>query len=165
MVRLVEMQESTYLVHSEYRLRHKRTVIAAVSAKLRPMRSKARKYALWIAIALVVLYVGAGGAAKLAGVPYVHSSFPKMGLPGWFGYFIGTCEVLGCIGLLIRPLRDLAALGIGVIMVGATYYHATYTPILRAAPAFVLVILSGYIFWTARSELLSKSRTTASLPL
>ena len=41
-------------------------------------RSKIRTYSLWIAIALVVLYVGAGGAAKLASVPYVHSSFPKL---------------------------------------------------------------------------------------
>jgi putative oxidoreductase len=124
------------------------------------MRTKARNYALWIAIALVVLYVGAGGVAKLAGVPYVHSSFPRMGLPGWFGYFIGACEVLGCIALLIRPLRDLAALGIAVIMIGATYYHAIYTPIFQAAPAFVLVILSGYIFWTARSELLKSGTVT-----
>jgi len=82
--------------------------------------SRTRNYGLLIAIALVILYVGAGGIAKLAGVPYVHSSFPKLGLPGWFGYFIGACEVLGAIALLIRPLSALAALGIGIIMVGAT---------------------------------------------
>lgn len=115
---------------------------------------RSNRHPLWVAIALVVLYVGAGGAAKLAGVPYVHSSFPKLGLPGWFGYFIGACEVLGCIALLIRPLRALAALGIGIIMVGATYYHAVYTPVLQAAPAFILLILSAYIFWTARTDLL-----------
>lgn len=118
------------------------------------MSTKARNYPLWIAIALVVLYVGAGGIAKLAGVPYVHSSFPKLGLPAWFGYFIGACEVLGCIALFIRPLRALAALGIAIIMVGATYYHAVYTPVFQAAPAFVLLILSIYIFWTSRSDLL-----------
>jgi putative oxidoreductase len=122
------------------------------------MRSKIRTYALWIAIALVVLYVGAGGAAKLAGVPYVHSSFPKLGLPHWFGYFIGACEVLGCIALFIRPLRALAALGIGIIMVGATYYHVTYTPVFQAAPAFVLLILSAYIFWSARGDILKFDR-------
>jgi uncharacterized membrane protein YphA (DoxX/SURF4 family) len=117
-------------------------------------RNRIRTYALWIAIALVVLYVGAGGVAKLASVPYVHSSFPKLGLPAWFGYFIGACEVLGCIALFIRPLRALAALGIGIIMVGATYYHSVYTPVVQAAPAFVLLILSAYIFWTTRKELL-----------
>ena len=117
-------------------------------------RTKPRNYPLWIAITLVIVYVGAGGAAKLAGVPYVHSSFPKLGLPAWFGYFIGACEVLGCMALLIRPLRALAALGIAIIMVGATYYHAVYTPVFQAAPAFVLLILSTYIFWTSRADML-----------
>lgn len=116
--------------------------------------SKTRNYPLWIAITLVVLYVGAAGIAKLAGVPYVHSSFPKLGLPAGFGYFIGACEVLGSIALFIRPLRALAALGIAIIMVGATYYHAVYTPVFQAAPAFVLLILGTYIFWTARADLL-----------
>ena len=118
------------------------------------MSTKTRNYPLWIAIALVVLYVGAGGTAKLVGVPYVHSSFPKLGLPAWFGYFIGVCEVLGCIALFIRPLRALAALGIGIIMIGATYYHCVYTPVFQAAPAFVLLILSADIFWTARADML-----------
>lgn len=126
------------------------------------MGSETRNYPLWIAIALVVLYVGAGGAAKLAGVPYVHSSFPKLGLPAWFGYFIGTCEVLGCIALFIRPLRGLAALGIAIIMVGATYYHSVYTPVFQAAPAFVLLILSAYIFWTARADLLKFDRVAGT---
>ena len=126
------------------------------------MGSETRNYPLWIAIALVVLYVGAGGAAKLAGVPYVHSSFPKLGLPAWFGYFIGTCEVLGCIALFIRPLRALAALGVGIIMIGATYYHAIYTPVVQAAPAFVLLILCGYIFWTARADLLKFDRVAGT---
>jgi putative oxidoreductase len=118
------------------------------------MSTNARNYPLWIAITLVALYVGAGGIAKLAGIPYVHSSFPKLGLPAWFGYFIGVCEVLGCIALFIRPLRALAALGIAIIMVGATYYHAVYTPVFQAAPAFVLLILTSHIFWTARADLL-----------
>ena len=116
------------------------------------VRTKLRIYSLWISIALVVLYVGAGGVAKLFGVPYVHSSFPKLGLPSWFGYFIGVCEVLGCIALFIRPLRALAALGIAIIMVGATYYHAVYTPVVQAVPAFVLLLLCAYIFWVSRNR-------------
>ncbi len=39
-------------------------------------------------------------------------------------------------------------------MIGATYYHSVYTPVFQAAPAFVLLILSAYIFWTTRSDLL-----------
>jgi putative oxidoreductase len=108
---------------------------------------KPRELSVWIAIILVALYIGAGGIAKLAGVPYVHSSFPKLGLPPWFGYFIGVCEVPGPIALFIRPLSALAALGLGIIMIGATYYHAAYTPVLQALPAFVLLLLCCYIVW------------------
>lgn len=99
---------------------------------------KAKDHQVSIATAFVALYVRAGGIAKLLGVPYVHSSFPKLGLPVWFGYFNGVCEVLGSIGLLMPPLSALAAMGIGIIMVGATYYHATYTPIFRLLqPSFL----------------------------
>jgi putative oxidoreductase len=115
---------------------------------------KIKDHRVAIATVLVALYVGAGGIAKLLGVPYVHSSFPKLGLPVWFGYFIGVCEVLGSIGLLMPPLSALAAMGVGVIMVGATYYHATYTPIFQAAPAFVLTILCAYIFIRRRGDIL-----------
>ena len=117
--------------------------------------AKTRDYRLLVAIALVVPYVGAGGVAKLAGVPYVHSSFPKLGLPGWSGYFIGACEVLGSVALFVRP-RAIAAAGLGIIMVGATYYHATYTPIIQAAPAFVLAILCLYIFSKTRNDALGR---------
>jgi putative oxidoreductase len=123
---------------------------------------EARNYALPVAISLVALYVGAAGVAKLAGVPYVHSSFPKMGLPGWFGYFIGACEVLGPIGLSIRPLRALAAVGIAIIMIGATYYHAVYTPVVQAAPALVLTVLCVYIFFKARADILKFSSAQQS---
>jgi putative oxidoreductase len=115
---------------------------------------KRKDHRVSIATALVALYVGAGGIAKLLGVPYVHSSFPRLGLPVWFGYFIGVCEVLGSIGLLIPPLSALAALGIGIIMVGATYYHATYTPISQTAPAFILTMLCAYIFLKRRADIL-----------
>jgi putative oxidoreductase len=121
-------------------------------------RSRVERIALWIAIVVVAAYVGAGGIAKLAGVPYVHSSFPKLGLPPWFGYFIGVCEVLGPIALFIRPLRALAALGIAIIMIGATYYHTVHTPVVQAIPAAVLIVLCVFVFMQSRSEILKVRR-------
>lgn len=56
------------------------------------------------------------------------------------------CEVLGALALLLRPLRVPAACAIGVIMVGPTYYHAVYTPVIQAAPAFVLTMRCIYLF-------------------
>ena len=116
--------------------------------------NKWNKVGLWIAITLVALYVGAGGGFKLAGNPHVHQSFLTMGLPAWFGYFIGTCEVLGAVGLFVRPFSALAAGGIAPIMVGAIYYHLAYTPATQAIPALVLLLLCIYIFLLRRADIL-----------
>lgn len=55
------------------------------------------------------------------------------------------------MALFVRPLRALAAAGIGIIMVGATYYHAVYTPVVQAAPAFILLLLCVYILLGSRT--------------
>ncbi len=104
-----------------------------------------KNYLLLSASAVLALIVGLGGAAKLAGVLSAHASFQVLGLPSWFGYFIGACEVLGAIALFIRPLSALAAVGIGIIMLGAVYFHLMHTPIAQGAPAIVALALSVYV--------------------
>jgi putative oxidoreductase len=112
-----------------------------------------KKYGVWIATVIAaVMLLGAGGA-KLAGVPEVHTSFAILGLPSWFGYFIGTCEVAGAIGLFIRPLSALAAAGVSIIALGALYFHAMHTPLVQGAAAFIILLLCVYIFFQRRSEL------------
>lgn len=100
---------------------------------------------LLMAVVVVALGVGGGGLAKLAGVPYVHASFAVLGLPAWFGYFIGAGEVLGAIGLFIQPLRLLAATGLFCIMAGASYFHIAHTPLQLGIPAFLFLILCAFI--------------------
>ena len=82
------------------------------------------------------------GGAKLAGVPQLHASFALLGLPAWFGYFIGAAEVAGAIGLFIRPLRLLAAAGLALVMLGALGFHVMHTPLAQGIPALVLLGLS-----------------------
>ena len=101
-----------------------------------------QKYGVLIASILLGLIVGAAGIAKLMGVPMVHQSFAILGLPAWFGYFIGAAEVAGAIGLFIPPLARLAAAGLAVIGAGAVYFHVVHTPLSQAAPALVVLILA-----------------------
>ena len=117
----------------------------------------AQKYGIWVAIILAAIAFGGAGAAKLAGVPMVHESFANLGLPSWFGYFIGVCEIAGAVGLLIRPLSALAALGLGIIMVGAVYYHFAYTPISEGIPAMVLLLFCIFIFMARRDAMLGRN--------
>jgi putative oxidoreductase len=109
---------------------------------------------IFIASVVVASIVGLGGIAKIAGVPQVHLGFQQLGLPGWFGYFIGICEVLGAIALFIRPLSALAAGGLVIIMVGAIYHHVLHTPLMQGIPALLVMVLSIWIFLQRRPFLL-----------
>ena len=98
------------------------------------------RYAPYLLIILPALAFAAAGAGKLAGVPMLHESFATMGLPNWFGYLIGTAEVVGAIGLLLPQTRKSAASGLAFIMIGAIYYHVVYS-VPSAVPAIVLLVL------------------------
>ena len=81
--------------------------------------------ALWIIqILLALLFLFAGGM-KL--ITPIEEMTQQIAMPGLFLRFIGVCEVLGGLGLVlpwflrIRPgLTPLAAVGLVIIMIGAT---------------------------------------------
>src|SRR5438067_10741411 len=81
--------------------------------------------ALWIVQGLLAAVFLFAGGTKLV-LPLDQLTGP-VALPGLFLRFIGVCEVLGALGLIlpgllrIRPgLTPLAAAGLVLIMVGAT---------------------------------------------
>ena len=97
----------------------------------------------WLPFVLLGLSMIMAGGAKLAGVPELHASFAKMGLPEWFGYFIGLAELLAGIAMFIRKWTALAATGLIPIMMGATYYHIAYE-VPSAVPSIVFIALAIY---------------------
>ena len=82
-------------------------------------------YALWAVQGLLaLLFLWAGGIKLILPLEQLTGPIP---LPGWLVRFIGVAEVLGALGLIlpgllgIRPgLTPLAAVGLVVIMIGAT---------------------------------------------
>jgi putative oxidoreductase len=110
-----------------------------------------QKYGRLVASALLALIVGAAGIAKLMGVPMVHQSFAILGLPSWFGYFIGACEVAGAVGLFIPALSRLAATGLAIIGAGAVYFHIMHTPISQGVPAIIVLVLAAALAVKQRS--------------
>ena len=82
---------------------------------------------LWIVQGLLaIIFLFTGGSKFAMSVEEMHAQM-KVPLPGWFLHFIGVCEILGSIGLIlpgltrIRPgLTPLAAAGLVIIMIGAT---------------------------------------------
>jgi len=107
-------------------------------------------YALWIVqVLLAALFLFAGGA-KLV-LPLDQMTGP-VALPGWFLRFLGVMEVLGALGLIlpgllrIRPgLTPLAALGLVIIMIGATVINLMGGDLASAAITVVVGLLAAFV--------------------
>jgi len=84
-------------------------------------------YALWLVqIVLAIVFLSAGGMKLVLPIDMLGLPFQ---LPAVFVRFIGLCEVLGALGLILpgvlrrrTELTPLAALGLTAIMVGATMF-------------------------------------------
>ena len=102
---------------------------------------------MWVGQGLLAaLFLFAGGF-KLVASAEAMSQGPVV-LPLAFLRFIGTCEVLGAIGLILpwalkihRELTPLAASGLVVIMTGATILTAIGGQIAPAVMPFVIGIV------------------------
>jgi hypothetical protein len=123
-----------------------------------------RHRALWIVQGLLaVLFLFAGGMKLLTPVDVLAAMSP---FPGEFIRFIGVCEVLGAIGLIlpyalrIRPgLTSLAAAGLVVIMVGATATTLAIGGGLLAAPTVVIGLLAALVAYGRRAPAPSVTTT------
>jgi uncharacterized membrane protein YphA (DoxX/SURF4 family) len=106
--------------------------------------------ALWIVQGLLAaLFLFAGGM-KL--VMPIEAMTQQIAYPGFFLRFIGVVEVLGGLGLIlpglfrIRPvLTPLAAAGLVIIMIGATWVAASTGDIKTALMPLVVGLLSAFV--------------------
>ena len=103
---------------------------------------------LWVGQGLLAaLFLFAGGF-KLVAPAEMMSQGPVV-LPIAFLRFIGACEVLGAIGLILpgvfrlhRELTPLAAAGLVIIMIGATTLTAASGEISGAIMPFVVGLIA-----------------------
>jgi hypothetical protein len=104
----------------------------------------------------------------LAGIPKLVMSAAQMTAPGpiqlpvTFIRFIGVCEILGAIGMIlpgatgIRPgLTPLAGAGLVVIMVGATVVNIVNGMATLAILTIVLGLMAAFVvygrWWSVRT--------------
>ena len=98
---------------------------------------------------LALLFLWAGG---MKFVMSIEEMTKELALPGWFLRFIGVCEALGAIGLVlpgllrIRPgLTPLAAAGLGIIMIGATVVTLMTADVALALVPLAVGLLSAFV--------------------
>ena len=113
---------------------------------------------LWIAQGLLaIMFLFAGGSKLVMSAAQMAEQAKAVGgmqPPVAFVRFIGVCEVLGAIGVVvpwltgIRPgLTPLAAAGLVVIMIGATVVNLVDGPAPVAAVTVVLGLLAAFVVY------------------
>jgi hypothetical protein len=107
-------------------------------------------YALWSVQGLLALIFLFTGGMKLS-LP-LEVLTKQMPLPGLFVRLIGVAEVLGAIGLIlpgllrIRPgLTPLAAVGLVIIMIGATVLTVAWVGVALALIPLVAGLLAAFV--------------------
>jgi uncharacterized membrane protein YphA (DoxX/SURF4 family) len=105
---------------------------------------------LWIAQELLAAVFLFSGGMKF--VMSIEDMTKQMLMPGWFLHFIGVCEVLGALGVIlpwltrIRPgLTPLAAAGLVIIMIGATVTTLTTGSMATALIPLVVGVLAAFV--------------------
>ena len=93
-----------------------------------------------------VLFVFSG-YSKIVAVPEAVQGFQVAHLPIWFMYFVGTCEIVGAIGLWIGSLRKWAAYGLYIILAGAVVVSAIFVSVPTALFPLLVAVILGFIVW------------------
>ena len=107
---------------------------------------------LWILqVLLALLFLFSGVSKFMMPVEVMMKNSP---LPLWFLRFIGVCEILGAIGLIvpaatrIRPgLTPLAAALLVIIMIGAVVVTVMTMGVGPAILPFVTLLLTAFVAW------------------
>ena len=109
-----------------------------------------RNAVLWVVQGVVAAVFLFAGGLKLVLPPEAMKG--PVELPVAFLRFIGTCEVLGAVGLILpgllrirRALTPIAASGHVVIMIGATVVSLMAPPRAAAIVPFVVGLLAAFI--------------------
>lgn len=111
--------------------------------------------ALWIIqILLALMFLFAGGTKLVLPLDVLKSMGTpnQVVLPGLFIRFIGVCEVLGALGLVlpgllrIRPgLTPLAAAGLLIIMIGAVVVTIAGDGVAMAIAPLIFGVLCAFV--------------------
>jgi len=111
--------------------------------------SKGQKIAMWVISGLLAALFLFAGLPKLLTPDKIMSEWVYA---RWFLTFIGVCETLGAIGLLIRRVAALAAAGLSVIMIGAVYTLVTHHLTKQLPVPIVVFLLLMVVIFLRRKE-------------
>jgi uncharacterized membrane protein YphA (DoxX/SURF4 family) len=117
--------------------------------------------ALWIIQILLALLFLFAGVTKLFPIIPMPPPPPGMWMPPiWFLKFIGVCEVLGAVGLLLpglfrhrQYLTVWAAIGLTIIMIGAVVISVMGMGVGSGLTPLIVGILCAFVAYGRRGSI------------
>src|SRR3954464_1852982 len=107
--------------------------------------------ALWVLQVLLALAFMAHGLLFLF-PPAAMVDLLNASLPRWFQLFLGVAEVLAAVGLTLPGITRImpwlvtwAAVGIMIVTVSATAFHAARGEMSSAATTLLLLVLATFV--------------------
>lgn len=111
------------------------------------MKSTTRLWTVQIVLAALFLFAGVTKLIMPAAALEAQAHMPAL-----FLRFIGLCETLGAVGLIVpgltrihKELTAIAAAGLVIIMIGATIISAVQGPVAPALFPAIVGLLSFYV--------------------
>jgi uncharacterized membrane protein len=103
---------------------------------------KTKQYFILGFLGLVSLQFAAAGGLKVIGFAPLYEQLAALHVGKTGGLLIGIAEVLGVIGLWVKPTRRYALLGLLMLSVGAIAAHiGANQPIQESIPAIVATVI------------------------
>ena len=119
-------------------------------------KGKARNIFAWVLQVLLGLEFILAGQAKFTGPDSWSKSFADWGFPDNFFYVIGGLELLGAILVFIPKFASKAALGLGIIMIGAAITHAIHAEWSRIVVTLIIAAICGGVFYLRKNSLVDR---------
>lgn len=107
------------------------------------MRNTWKEWGILGFAVLLALFFLAAGFSKLLQPEIQMENFVRWGYPSWFVYFTGVIEVAGAGLLLVRRLRLVGVMVLGVTMVVAALTHFQAGEMAAVPVPLVLLIFTG----------------------
>ena len=107
----------------------------------------ARPAVLWGLSGLLALIFVLAGVGKLAAIKPSPENFARWGLSPTIMRVVGSAEILGALGLLIPRVAPFAAIGLGLLMLGAIRTGVLHKEPLHIALPAVLVVLLALVLY------------------
>ena len=122
----------------------------ATSETLKRPVGKAMNVVLWIVQGLLACVFLFAGGVKFT-IPIAELT-KGTALAGWFLHFVGICEILGALGMILpgitrirTGLTPLAACGLVIIMIGATWVSVVAMGVRSGVTPFVVGLLAVFV--------------------